>query len=51
MLKKLYTCDCFLDIACYSLEINDGFAAFQKKCLKEKKYKGIFIIHDWTERR
>ena len=39
MLKKNYMCDCFLNIGFYSLEINDGFVVFQKKCLKEKKYK------------
>ena len=39
MLKRIYTCDCFLDIIwIYCLEINDGFVAFQKRCLKEKRY-------------
>ena len=50
-LKKIYKCDCFLDIACYCLEINDGFVALQKRCLKEKKYRDIFIIGHCTERR
>ena len=51
MLKKMYTYDCFLDIACYCLKINHGFVAFQSKCLKEKKYKETFIIRDCTQRR
>ena len=46
MLKRIYTCDYFLDIVwIYSLEINDGFVAFQKRCLKEKRYRDIFVIH------
>ena len=51
MLRNIYTCDCFLDIACYSLEMNDGFVDFQRKCTKEKTYKDIFIIRDCTDRR
>ena len=51
MFKKIYTCDCFLDISCYSFEMNDRFVDFQIKCLKEKKHKDIFIICDCTESR
>ena len=37
-------CDCFLDVACYCLEINDRFIAFQKRCLKKKKYRDILLF-------
>ena len=37
MLKKIYTCDCFLDTACYRLEIDDDFINFQKKCFRERE--------------
>ena len=51
MFKQIYACDCFLDIACYCLEIAADFACFQKECLKQKNYNDIFIIHDWSQRR
>ena len=45
MLKKFKVCDCFLDIACYCLEINAYFAQFQKECLRLRGWKNeMFII-------
>ena len=50
MLKKIYTCDCFLDLAAYCLETNADFDCFRSLCVKQMKRKDIFIIHD-VERR
>ena len=33
--KRYKVCDCFLDVACYSLLTNAGFVSFEKMC-KEK---------------
>lgn len=49
MLKKFYTCDCFLDVSSCCLEIDAVFDCFRKKCLRQKKYKDTFIIHDCTD--
>lgn len=45
--KKIYRCDCFLDISCS----DDDFVDFQSKCLKERKFKDIFVIRSLTEGR
>ena len=49
MSKKIYTCDCFLDTACYRSEIDDDFVNFQKKFFRErerenKKTSLLFVI-------
>ena len=51
MLKKNYTCDCFLDIACTCLVVDNDFVKFQRKCLEERKFEGVFVLCDMTERR
>ena len=47
MLKIIYACDCFLDIAHYCLEITVDFAHFQTFA----RCNDIFIIHNWSQRR
>ena len=50
MFKKFKVCDCFLDIACYCLNINAHFAQFQKKCLRLKGgWNDIFIIKNSSQ--
>ena len=34
MHEKFKVCDCFLDIACYCLNINADFLQFQEECLR-----------------
>ena len=51
MLKKNYICDCFFDISCSCLEVDDDFVKFQRKCLKQRSFRDIFVIRGWTERR
>ena len=51
MLKKIYTCDCFLDIACTCLVVDDDFVKFQRKCLEEREFKDVVVLCDMTERR
>ena len=51
MLKKIYTCDCFLDISCCCLEVDHDFVEFERKSLQERKFKDIFVICGGTERR
>ena len=51
MLIKIYTYDSFLDISCSCLDVDDHFVNFQRKCLKERKFKDIFVIRNLTERR
>ena len=49
MFKKFKVCDCFLDIACYCLDINADFAQFQKECGRlNGEWNDIFIIKSPT---
>ena len=49
MFKKFKVCDCFLDVACYCLEINVDFAQFQKDCVRQKGWNDIFIIKNTSQ--
>ena len=49
MYKKFKVCDCFLDIACYCLDINADFDQFQKECVRLKGgWNGIFVMKKST---
>ena len=45
MHKKFKVCDCYLDIACYCLNINADFLQFQEECLRlSGVWNNAFII-------
>ena len=49
MFKKLKECYCYLDIACYCLDIDADFDQFQKECLKlNGGWNDIFVIKNPT---
>ena len=45
MFKKIYTCDCLLDVA-HCLEFGADFDCFKKKCLEQNK--DTSIIYAWS---
>ena len=53
MFKKLFVCDCFLEIACYCLNMNTNFGQLKGMCLKhfdkENGSNSVFVIMNASE--
>ena len=45
--KKIYTCDCFLDIACTFLVVDDDFVSFKESVWKRENSKTYLFFVIW----